>query len=214
MPTEPVTITSGGRRLSGHVFLPAQALDPGPGVLFAHGYESSQVHYLPRAEALVGALGLVCLTFDFGGHGASEGNRQELGLTDHLADLVAAFDELAERDEVDESRIGVAGASYGAYLAARLVSERPVRRLLLRAPALQAESGAGGDVFAGLREFPGEILVVESEHDDVIPHSVIERYAASSPRAHHVLLACAGHGLAPEFERPYGEIVREWFREL
>jgi uncharacterized protein len=156
----------------------------------------------------------VCLTFDFGGHGASEGNLAELGLNDHLADLVAAFDELARRDDVDESRIGVAEASYGAYLAARLVTLRPVKRLLLRAPALPEESGPGSDVLTGLREFAGEILVVESEHDCVISPSVIERYMTSSPRAHHTLLAGAEHGLAPEFEQPYGQIVRDWFREL
>jgi esterase/lipase len=214
VPVEAVTISSGSRRLSGHVFLPAPAPDSAPGLLFAHGYKSSQASYRSRAEAVVDALGFVCLTFDFGGHGASEGKLDELGLNDHLADLVAAFDELARRDEVDKSRIGVAGASYGAYLAARLVTLRHVKRLLLRAPTLQPESGPGGDVFAGLREFAGEILVVESEHDCVISPSVIERYVASSARAHRALLAGAEHGLAPEFEQPYGEIVREWFREL
>jgi pimeloyl-ACP methyl ester carboxylesterase len=214
VPSEAVTISSGSRRLSGNVFLPTPAPDSAPGVLFAHGYKSSQASYRPRAEALVDALGFVCLTFDFSGHGASEGNVEDLGLDEHLADLVAAFDELARRDEVDGSRIGVAGASYGAYLAARLVTLRPVKRLLLRAPAFHAEPGPGGDVLAGLQEFAGEILVVESEHDDVIPPSVIERYVASSPRAHRAKLAGAAHGLAPEFEQPYGEIVREWFREL
>ena len=214
MPAEAVTISSGSRHLSGHVFLPVPAPRVRSRPPLAHGYKSSQASYRPRAEALVDALGVVCLTFDFGGHGASEGNLDELGLKEHLADLVAAFDELARRDEVDESRIGVAGASYGAYLAARLVTLRHVKRLLLRAPALHAESGPGGDVFEGLREFAGEILVVESEHDRVIPPSVIERYVASSPRAHQTRLAGAEHGLAPEFEQPYGEIVREWFRGL
>lgn len=214
MPAETVAISSGSRQLSGHVFLPVPAPGSAPGLLFAHGYKSSQASYRPRAEALVDALGFVCLTFDFGGHGASEGNLDELDLKEHLADLVAAFDELARRDEVDESRIGVVGASYGAYLAARLVTLRHVKRLLLRAPALHAESGPRGDVFEGLREFAGDILVVESEHDCVISPSVIERYVASSPRAHLARLAGAKHALAPEFEEPYGEIVREWFRGL
>jgi pimeloyl-ACP methyl ester carboxylesterase len=196
------------------VFLHAPPPYCAPGVLFAHGYKSSQASYRPRAEALVDALGFVCLTFDFGGHGVSEGNIDDLGLNEHLTDLVASFDELARRDEVDGSRIGVAGASYGAYLAARLVTLRHVKRLLLRAPALHSEPGPGGDVLAGLGEFAGEILVVQSTHDEVIPPSVIERYLASSSRAHCAKLVGAKHGLTPEFEQPYGEIVREWFREL
>jgi pimeloyl-ACP methyl ester carboxylesterase len=172
---------------------------------------------------------MACLAFDLGGHGASGGVFAELTLRQHLADLLVAFDHLAGLDEVDGNRIGLCGASYGAYLAALSVVEKPVGRLLLRAPAAYADDdldvpigrwrerrpgGASTLAFERLREFRGAVLVVESELDTVIPRSLIDRYAASSPRAQKVLIRGAGHALEPRFENEFVEIICRWFRGL
>lgn len=199
------------------------------GLLFVHGLRSSQSAYIARAEAVAAEAGVVCLAFDLGGHGTSGGVLAELSPRDHLADLFVAFDYLAGREEVDGGRIGLCGASYGGYLAALFVAERPVKRLLLRAPAVYADDdvdmpigqrpGARPGrpsrvVFDRLHAFPGEVLVVESELDTVIPRSLIDRYAGSTPRAQRAVIHGAGHALEPKFERAFVELICAWFRGL
>jgi uncharacterized protein len=226
---EEIQFESRDRRLSGHVFHPRPKEGRRPGLLFIHGYESSQAGYHSRAKAVSARIGAVCFTFDLGGHGQSEGVLQDLTPREHLADALAAFDVLAGDPEVDGSRIGACGASYGGYLAALLVSERPVKRLLLRAPALYADDcidvpirrhgtmGAGMRTEAALTSlgsFHGETLVVESERDCVISPAVIRRYVSSSPRASRVVIPGAAHVLEARFEQQFVEIVRNWFEPL
>ena len=108
---------------------------------------------------------------------------------------------------MDPSAVGVVGSSYGGYLGAILTSLRPVRWLGLRAPALYEDDGWGlpkrwlhhdTDLIAfrhravpaeenvALRacaDFRGDVLLVESERDNVVPHPVIESYLSACVHA-------------------------------
>jgi len=213
---EAVAIESDGRRLAGLLFgTDAGAGEPTrPGVLFIHGYGSDQRGYRSRAEAVVGAIGAVCLTFDLGGHGESSGTRASLTPLDHRRDALAAYDRLVALPGVDPNRIGVCGASYGAYLAAELVSERPVSRLLLRAPTLVGD--AGGRPPVGITTFRGRVLVVESGEDEVIPRSTIAAYLeACGGRARHEVIEGATHALTdPRWQQAFVDLIVDWFRDL
>jgi hypothetical protein len=224
-----IELQSGDRRLEGHLAEPELLPPRAAGLVFIHGLRSSHAGYIPRVEAVSTALKVVCLAFDLGGHGHSEGVLQELTTRDHLADVCVAFDYLAGLQEVDTERIGICGASYGGYLTALLTSERPVRRLLLRAPAVYADENVDVPIgqwpqgkagrpstaaFERLRAFSGQVLVVESEHDTVIPPSVIDRYVGSSAFTRRVVIPGAGHALEPEFEQPFLDIVCGWFGDL
>jgi hypothetical protein len=215
-----------GRRLTGRVFGPAASR---PGLLFVHGIDSSQAGYRERAEAAVERLGAVCLTFDLGGHGDSEGTRDVLSIRDHLADLVSAYDRLVAEREVDSTRIGVAGASYGGYLAALLSTRRPVARLALRAPALYADADL--DVPRGLRRpvsdpslasaavqalerFGGPVLIVESGRDPSLA-PMVRAYRDARPEHEYVLIADAGHELdRPEWRAAFLSALLEFFAGL
>jgi uncharacterized protein len=229
MQVEAIELDGEGHTLAAHVAVPEPTTTRAAGLLFVHGLGSSQAGYIARAEIVATEIEVVCLAFDLGGHGASGGVLEELSPRDHLGDLRVAFDHLAGLEEVDGDRIGLCGASYGAYLAALFVAERPVKRLLLRAPAVYADDdldvpmgqwsrarpGRPSTIaFQQLRAFPGEVLVVESELDAVIPRSLIDRYAASSPRAQRAVIYGAGHALEPKFERAFIEIVCDWFNGL
>lgn len=200
-------------RLAGRLFLPSKSAGPGPGLLFVHGLGSNQTGYAPRAERAVAALGAVCLTFDLSGHGRSDGDRNRLAPCNHLTDVIAAYDALASHAEVDAARIGICGASYGAYLSAFVLPQRRVRRLLLRAPALYDDEmfniplayprqvradAAAPQLVRALDEFRGEILVLESGADETIPHGVIERYLHICPNARHQIIEGASHALTTE----------------
>jgi hypothetical protein len=113
-----------------------------------------------------------------------------------MADVLAAFDALARHPAFDLDAIGVVGRSYGGYLAVLLTRERAVRWLALRVPALYKDdhwTAAKAEIdrtelerfrsevvtpernraLAACAKFRGDVLVVESERDDFVPHAVI-----------------------------------------
>ena len=106
------------------------------------------------------------------------------------------------------------GASYGAYLAALLVSERPVSRLLLRAPALARDKH--GRAPASLASYTGPVLVVESGGDEVVPKSTIAPYLeACGGRARQEVIEGATHALTdPRRQQAFIDLIVDWFKDL
>jgi pimeloyl-ACP methyl ester carboxylesterase len=224
--------------IAGTLIAPARAL---PAVLFVHGWGGSQQQYLARGRAVAG-LGCVCLTFDLRGHARRDAERETVSRDHNLRDLLAAYDTLAGYPGVDASSIGVAGSSYGGYLGAILTSLRSVRWLALRAPALYKD--AGWDLpkrqlhhdpeFAAYRRRPvapeenralgacaafrGDVLIVESEHDNIVPHPVIASYVAACAQARSLttrLIEGADHGLTEEpWQRTYTSLLVNWLVEM
>lgn len=198
-------------------------------MLFLHGLHSSQRNYRKRAERVADEIGVVCLTMDLAGHGDSDGNRDLLSPRDHLHDAVAALDRLSSVTAVDQSRVGICGASYGGYLAAQLVGRRRVARLFLRAPALLDDTAF--DVPLGKRSpspepqapvfldrlarYQGEVMVLEGEKDEVVRHETIERYLEAAHAASHVVIPDATHELAqPAWNQTFVDAVINWFRPM
>ncbi len=211
-----LAIARGGRSLAAHLSVPAASTGESAGLLFVHGLHSDQIGYRSRAEEATARLGTTCLTFDLGGHGESGGVCEELSLRDHLGDVLAAYDALAGHARVDPRRIGVCGASYGAYLSARATAERDVSRLLLRAPALYADRdldtplrglrstsdrGVASGLLSALSRYEREVLIVESEHDEVISHATVEAYLSAFPHAAHHVIPETAHSLADDAAR-------------
>jgi pimeloyl-ACP methyl ester carboxylesterase len=224
-----LTLASAGRRLAANLVTPDGEAS-GAGLLFVHGFGSSQSGYLERAGAAADELGCTCLTFDLSGHGASDGDLSEVLVSDHLADVVAAFDTLAAQPAVQTERIGVSGASYGAYLAGQLIDVRPVARLLLRAPALYDDGvlelplralrpsrrmPEANEFLGILGRYAHETLVVESERDQTIPHRIVQWYLDALSHGQHRVITGATHDLArDEWRAEFRQIVLDWFRPL
>lgn len=233
-----VSITVGGDRVSGTVLAPARRL---PGILFVHGWGGSQEHDLVRAREAAG-LGCVCLTFDLRGHEATAAQWETVSRAQNLADLLAAYDWLAAHPSVDRESMVVVGISYGGYLAAILSAMRPVRWLALRSPALYMDDGwdlpkrqlhrdtdlpayrrqridaANNRALRACAGFRGDALVVEAEHDAIIPHAVIENYIAALGQAHSLtarMLSGADHGLSDKAsQKAYTGVLIKWLTEM
>lgn len=220
-------LAAGGRTLAGTMFVPEHPGTGGeqPGLLFLHGFRSDRGGYRERAEAVTREFGLVCLTVDLSGHGESAGDLGQLTPRDHIDEVTAAFDLLAAHPAVDATRIGVCGASFGGFLAAILTGRRPVRKLLLRAPALYRDElldlphttprhAEPVDSLAtrSLQAFEGDALLVESGDDDTIPVEVIKAYLTACPTARHVVLPGAGHALTePEWRAGFLDEILGFF---
>ena len=227
-----------GERIAGTLVTPATMV---PGVLFVHGWGGSQKQYLARARE-ISALGCIGLTFDLRGHARDSAQQETVSREDNLSDALAAFDELVNHPGVDASAIAVVGSSYGGYLAAILTTLRPVKWLALRVPALYKDARWGApkkqlhtdpDLHAYRRRhvrwqdnralhacasFGGDILIVESENDDTVPHRTIENYVEAARRAHSLtyrVIAGADHGLSQEAgQRAYTALLVNWLTEM
>ncbi len=220
---------SASRSLAGRLFFPAEREPSGAGILFIHGLGSDQRGYHRRAEAAAERLGATCLTFDLSGHGGSGEPDEEFSPRDHLDDAAAAFDTLLDSGGVEAKRVGVCAASYGAYIAALLISIRAVRSLLLRAPALYPDScldrkdGASqssleapsdSTALRGVAGYDGPIMVVESERDEIIPRAIVEAYLEVCRDGRHEVIPEAGHRLAEErWQVMFIDILINWFSE-
>jgi uncharacterized protein len=226
---ETISFRSGDRRLDGRAFSPDRVATRGPAVLFFHGLCSSQSGYYSRAVAVSRKLDAISLTFDLSGHGHDAGLCSRYSVYDHLEDAISAYDCLASHDGVDQARIGVCGASYGGYLAALLTARRTVKQLILRAPSLASDiefppqrrpppGPAAPDGFGSLEmleKYDGDVLIIESEKDTVIPRSHIEAYMRACSRPQHKMILEATHALTdPSWDREFVQHIITSFRHL
>lgn len=232
-----VSFTSNNQKIVGTLLLPELKTEkPLPGVVFYHGRGSSQRNYLARAEAVV-EKGIICLTFDFRGRGESEGEFSNLTIRDGINDALAAFDFLAQQRQVDKSRLGICGRSYGGYLAVLVSERRNVKSLVLSAPAIYKDSWTGmackeipieevkdfriasdfgqSRAIKAIKKFRGSLYVIVNEKDEVIPGAVVRAYYDCAISAKHkeiTFIKGAGHLLdRPEFDEQFKALTAEWF---
>lgn len=233
-----VEITVDATHIDGTLITPGTAM---PGVLFVHGWGGCQRQYLARAHEIA-ALGCVCLTFDLRGHADTQAQRESVSRESNLRDVLAAYDQLSRHPHVDRNAIAVVGSSYGGYLATILSTQRKVRWLALRVPALYIDTGwevpkvqlhrdqdlkayrrsfVRADTNRALRacaDFEGDVLIVESEHDDRVPHPVITSYREACLQARSLTYRCiagADHGLTEEsMQRAYTALLTQWMGEM
>jgi alpha-beta hydrolase superfamily lysophospholipase len=232
-----VRIAVEGQEIHGKL-LGADRPGHGGGVLFVHGWGASQRQDIGKAKKLRGR-GFTCLTFNLRGHARTRAQIETVTRAQNLADVAAAYDALARTDGVDERGIGIIASSYGAYLAVLLTTERRVRSLALQAPALYKDDDfdrpkralnldpdlaayrrrqLGPDDNRALRAaaaFRGDVLLVESEHDTVIPSPVIANYREAFRAARsltHTVIAGADHALGDARARDaYMDLLLDWF---
>jgi pimeloyl-ACP methyl ester carboxylesterase len=211
-----------------------------PGALFVHGWGGRQEQYLGRARA-IGGLGCVCLTFDLRGHVATHPQHDSVTRADNLRDVLAAYDVLKRRPGVDAENIALVGSSYGAYLAAIVSGMRPVRYLALRVPALYKDEGwdtpktrlrldpdfdafrrrdvapTDNRALCACAEFRGDVLIVESENDEIIPRETVKNYVRAFRQARsltHRVMAGADHGLSADRQKQaYTNLLVGWMAQ-
>lgn len=230
-----VTIPNDKDKLTGTLFFPKKIKPKNPAVIFLHGWTSDETGYKPRAEALAN-IGYIGFTVSLRGHGESFGKLEEFSRMDHLEDALATYDFLTKQKEVDQNNISLVGASYGGYIGALLAGKRKINRLAMRAPALYRNTDFDtnvSDLVKNEEEFfqdiqpeydnfalegvkaVNKILLIESEHDQIIPHKIFELYAkaiSDKTKLKHIVIQSADHQLSTDtWKQEFINILIEWF---
>lgn len=226
------SIETGEKALAGDLFVPGTP--NGSAALFVHGFDSEARTNKQYTRELL-KNGTACLTFDLSGHGKSTGIQDELSVNDHLADVALVYDYLISQQEleVDPERIGIAGMSYGGYLAVLLSAERRAKSLLLRSPplypghlrsepraeytdneALGTEPEEDNSTLAAARRFGGSVVLVVSEHDTVVRPYITDAYGEALKYGERRVLEGVGHALDAEAQRQFKPIVTAWAEKL
>ncbi|MBT2323755.1 prolyl oligopeptidase family serine peptidase [Variovorax paradoxus] len=209
-----------------------------PALLLLPGWEESSCD--PHYSVLLAELrdmGWACRCVDLSDPSAPNRPRETATRDDHLQEALAACDALAGDPAVDLGALAVVGISYGGYLAALLSAMRPVQRLAMRAPALYRDEdwhtpktqldkedlsvyrlkrlrAQDNRALAACAAFQGDALVVESGHDTLIAHPVIENYLSALGRASSLtyrVVPGANHGLSrPEWADAFRSLLVGW----
>lgn len=222
----------GKNTLRGSLFIP-DGQGSFPGVVFYHGRYSNRARYLNMAESLA-QRGIMSLAFDFRGCGKSDGVQSEQTLEMGIADGKAALEFLLSQN-VHKERVGVHGTSFGGYVAGNvLLTFDKIKSIALRAPAAygksysemlntpegyfnQKENWEDSLSYKGIKNFKGNLLILQSENDKLLPKELVSRYyteGINAKRKEMFIIRGARHDISePEILSIYYKKVVDWFLE-
>jgi 2,6-dihydroxypseudooxynicotine hydrolase len=208
-------------------------LDRPPLVLLIPGLDSTKEEFF-RLETLFLARGMATLSFD--GPGQGEGGYTLPMRHDYEVAASAILDAVAERADLDLSRVGALGVSLGGYFAPRAAAFEPRIRAVagisgpfcfgelwdslpeLTRETFEAKAGDGRpralefDLDGVLDGLEAPALFVTGKNDRLIPWESTRRQAEAAPRGEFVLFEDGNHVCAnvPYKARP---LVADWLAE-
>jgi dienelactone hydrolase len=235
----PIFFKSEGQKIAGTLFSPKEWRPKHPGVLIMHGWKSGRKSHASIARKLAD-IGFASMTFDFRGHGESEGDPENLSRGNFLNDAIAAYETLSHMDGIYPKEMNAIAGSFGAYIAAILSEQKAFHSLVFRVPADYPDEGFetpglrtsdeatinawrssprsfdSTSALRGIHRFQGDILIVESGADTVVPRETVQSYIDAAPdpkKVSHILMEGAPHTLSgsPTLKDEYEKDVVEWF---
>lgn len=207
---QPVTFAArDGVRVSGVLYLPAQ--QPAPGVVLLPMLGRTH-HDWEAAAATFAESGLAALAIDFRHAAGGAAEAPDPGFSALVLDADAARAYLAARPEVDPAKIGMAGGSLGANVAALSAGNDPSVRSL----ALLSVSGdyRGLKMEQALRSFGARpALLVASSEDWYALRSARQAVTMGGGTRELRVLAGMGHGLMMLARDPdLAFVLVDWFK--
>lgn len=226
MNIETLSIPDGRNHIFAKFYHPhGSAQLPFPTVILSHGFGSDSSYMEHYAQSL-SAHEYAALIFDFVGGGAgsrSGGSTAGMSVLTEARDLNAVMDAMRERDDVDNSRLYLMGASQGGFVSTYVAAHRPkdVRALVNFYPAYVLQDDAckrensgqnvtsvmgvpigaiynrdalSFDIYREMPKYSGNVLIIHGTADTIVPISYSERAVRTFPHARLVTINGAGHG--------------------
>lgn len=183
------------------------AAPPGPAIIFAHGNAELARDWVAAFRSFA-REGVAVLLVEYPGYGEAPGAPTRTGIADVM---VAGWDHLATRPEVDSGRIVGLGRSLGGGAVTELAGCRPLAGLVLQSTFTRVRDFAGRmlvppflvrdpfDNLAVVEAFPGPVLLFHGRDDQVIPYRHGVALAAASETAELVTWPCAHNDCPPDW---------------
>jgi dienelactone hydrolase len=186
---------------------------PAPAVILVHMLGRSRRDWDAFASRLAGS-GIGALAIDLRGHGDSPHVPSGGDGPDYASmvkDVAAARRYLASRGDVRPSRIGIAGASIGANLAAlEAASDSAVASVALLSPSLDYR---GLRIEAAVRKYGNRPMLLVSSDDDPYAHRSAMDLEKTGGTRELLSLIGAGHGTTMLMRSPeLPQALVDWFR--
>lgn len=207
-----------------------------PSILFLHGATGNHHTF----DLIIDNLknNFICLSFDHLGCGDSDGKLEQFTLNDRLAQIKFVLSYLLKLPKVDKNKIIVVAASMGAHTAARLSGISKINSLILRAPASYSQAyekikmkpgwlpwnwqkkfwpWQPSSALTALEKFKGNLLIVKSEKDEVVPDKVIDKFYNIGTQAKTrklVIIKDAPHKISdkPQFNKKFLKVIKEYLK--
>lgn len=208
-----VWLSTPGGRVEAYYMPARETGQPAPALLFAHG-NAELIEQWPASLEPLRAHGFALLLVEYPGYGRSDGRPSEESVRDAM---LAGYDFLAARPEVDRARIIGIGRSLGGGAIGTVAGRRPLAALVLSSTFTSVRPFAAGmlvpsllvrdpfDTLAAVQRFEGPVLVVHGTRDLTIPYAHGRKLAAAAK--HGKLISYdAGHNDCPP---DWDELARE-----
>ncbi len=160
--------------------------------LLLHGAGNSSRLIFSRMREYLYYHGISSASFDFVGHGETDGNIRETTLHSRTNQAATVINHICQEP------LTLIAASMGAYSAIKLTEIFRVENLILLVPAVYTpqvydipfgpgfsahirEQGSwkDSDAFDIISNFNGKVAIIAAQYDDVIPSELIEQLYAS-----------------------------------
>jgi hypothetical protein len=165
-------------------------------------------------------MGVGLLLVEYPGYGRSAGSPSQESISETF---IKAYDRLAARQDVDASRIVLFGRSLGGGAVCDLALKRPSAALILMscfksvsafavrylAPAFLIRDPF--DNLSVVRQYPGPVLVIHGNFDEVVPFSHGRALHAAAPNGKMIAYP-AGHNDCPPDWAVFWRDVEEFLR--
>ena len=158
--TQELWIQDDGRQIYGIIYIPQEARERMPAVIFSHGFGGSYRAGTSYAEKLA-QNGYVVYCFDFCGgspESRSDGSTLEMSVFTEQADLEAVITRVKGLDYVDSDNLFLIGTSQGGVVSALTGASHPedIRGMVLLYPAFILSERAN-QMFRSTEEIPDSL---------------------------------------------------------
>ena len=188
-----------------------------PAVLFTHG-NAEFIDDWPTNLDGFRRMGVSVLLVEYPGYGRSEGMPSQETV---MEAVIAGYDWLVDRSDVDSTRIVAMGRSLGGGPAVALAEQRPVSALILQSAFSSVAAIAWSayrlppflvldrfDNRRALASFDGPVLIVHGRNDEVIPYRNGVTLAEVAENAKLITVECRHSDCPPSWDDFFDDVEK------
>jgi pimeloyl-ACP methyl ester carboxylesterase len=193
---------------------------PYPLIIFAHGNAELIDYVLPEMMPFT-RWGFGVLLVEYPGYGRSTGTPSQTSIT---RAMIAAYDQIIKRPDIDKTRIVLFGRSLGGGALCQLAANRDSAALILVSTFTSVSSFTSSylipgfvvrdpfDNLAVVRSYDRPILFFHGKYDDIVPYTHGIKLSQSAQKGTLITYDC-GHNDLPPDRGQYMKDILDFLKE-